>query len=698
MTSRKRYNYEPMANDTVEKRQRKNAEAMAHRDRLQRGHELRAVVHGAPAPRRQRNADFQVDRVVHADNSQRNVKLKVKKTTAVHGLVVDYNVTTDEPIEDIQSAIQDLRVESFHQLKADEARLGSYWLTLSMVVQFVNHLSRETFKSGLNSFRALVTGPSTLPSAIDSCVNTLLANIETFSKNGSGWSVDGVVSCQIQCCAREQQHTTVLSSSGGGGGSYVRLTGIMYDKVRAVANPENYGDNNCLLWCCESEDVKSHPGRLKEVRLAVKKRGGHKYDWTGVNMPPQEDDFIRFERQNNVFVQVFEHDRQRDVLVLVRAARAFGSDRSKHVINLVLVNGHPMLNKTTEDLNSWTSHYVIVRNLHKLLCSSKHAKKFCHFCRRGFTSQALLTKHLAHESCEVGFSITKVITKPNTSLSFNSIDKMAEPGYRAYATRLGAGYNLLVRCSYDQKFQYKHDYVDAASLMRGLEIFVEPMCIVHRLGFIKRHGFNHHKIDRRNMDHKAHKAAKDCYLCTLPFQGAYRPGFGDTAEDKKLNMKKVADHAHERATHNYLGPAHSICNINRRCGFYKRGPSFHWFISVVLPVLDELCGRLIASSRRVSTGLSSVQCIPSPDGGYSSITWGRFRFLSAAGFDVVAGTNIADEFDRFRSTVLEHFQLEPLHFFTTSGLAEKCALRQLPLVTVGGAVQQQAIQCMTDKA
>ena len=192
--------------------------------------------------------------------------------------------------------------------------------------------------------------------------------LATCQRLGSGWRLQSVEMLEI----------FITKFKPLNGKSYKPLPKTIVKK-KAIINMKN-NDNQCFKWAVTR--ALSPVDRDAERITKTLKIQAEKYNWNDIESPTKLKDIHKFEKNNNVNVNVFSFDDETKKVYTLRLSK---SDH-KETINLFLYN----------------EHYGVVKNLSRLvsgqLNKQDHKKYICLRCLNHFKSSESLEKHL--ELCQ----------------------------------------------------------------------------------------------------------------------------------------------------------------------------------------------------------------------------------------------------------------------------------------------------------
>lgn len=187
--------------------------------------------------------------------------------------------------------------------------------------------------------------------------------MEEFIHRGSDWRLDVVFSLELYKVPYKP-----LSAK-----KYIKLPPEI-QHLKGIVNIQN-DDEKCFLW---SVLAALHPMRKnhERVRHYISFENGLNLD--GISFPTSISQIVKFEKQNNISINVFGLEKEFFPLHILELEEA------RTTIDLLYIQ---------QDGNS---HFCLIKNLNRVLGSTKRAKIKHYFCRRclhGFTREELLHDH-----------------------------------------------------------------------------------------------------------------------------------------------------------------------------------------------------------------------------------------------------------------------------------------------------------------
>ena len=138
-------------------------------------------------------------------------------------------------------------------------------------------------------------------------------------------------------------------------------------------------DEKCFVY---SFLASLHPVSDYPERVSHYVEYEHELDMTGISYPVPISQICKFEKQNNILVNVFGYEDKTILPMYVTKIR------------------QPLLHMNLLFLNQGeNTHYCLIRDLNQFLSRTKthhNATHFCHYCLQGFTRKDLLENHIEH--------------------------------------------------------------------------------------------------------------------------------------------------------------------------------------------------------------------------------------------------------------------------------------------------------------
>ena len=388
-------------------------------------------------------------------------------------------------------------------------------------IAFFSSLAEEVFEG------------TDLESLISSMIDRLLEHMINFQKGRSNWRFQKVERVEIQT---DEMRV----------GKYIPLPDFLAVK-KAIINMRNENDEECLKWCIgRSQHLVE---RNAERITSLLRRQCEEFDWNGISFPVGWKDIDRFERNNDISVNVLGLV-GKDIVTL----RKTKEKKERHVILFKLQT-------------SKTSHFALVKNLNRLWfgVDSKHRsqRQVCDGCLNSFASEKSFQQH--QEFC-VHDGVRAVLPPADSTMEFRKIGAATEVPFVIFADFesilkpvsffIGEKTRQIqqhIPCSFCFFPVSRIGIEFSPVLFRGNEgddvgkIFLEKLMkqVKFILTEIRRPLINKNwkRIIWEKGEQEKFLAAEVCWLCEK------------TVEEND----KVADHCH--LTGRFRGAAHNFCNL-----------------------------------------------------------------------------------------------------------------------------------------
>lgn len=417
-------------------------------------------------------------------------------------------------------------------------------------------------------------------------VDKIMESLSSFQKEGSNWVIESIANVAL--------HTVKHKPLSGS--SYIPLPAKIMRK-KAIINMKNE-DNECFKWSVARwmNPVDKNPERItNDLR-----KQSEKLNWEGIVWPMKLKDINKFEKMNNISVNVFGLN---GTEVYPLRPSKFNHETE---IDLLLIH------------DDEKQHYCLIKDMSRLLSAQtskkQHKKFFCKRCLNSFGRQDLLDKH--KELCGQHEEVKVVMPEEGSTVSFRNFHKKIDVPFviyadfeskmkafhsaqpnpnKAYTEKLHQheplSYCYYVKCNFDDRYSKTVEYTamseDEDVSQRFVDDLVDEVKSIYASHPPKAMIFTESESIKFN-------EANECWICGGGF-------------DECKNTTKVRDHCH--FTGKFRGAAHSICNLKARV------PKF---IPVIFHNLSGYDAHLFIKNLGVSQG--KINCIPNNKEKYISFT------------------------------------------------------------------------------
>ena len=231
-------------------------------------------------------------------------------------------------------------------------------------------------------------------------------SFEKWLKEGSGWRIQSVNKFILKIC------------------KYRAMKGSLYIKspkkielTHSVTNVQNQ-DNKCFLW---SVAAKLYPAKKHTERVSHYEPYIDDLKVDGISMPMRLDQIPKFEKLNDLTINVYMTDTNGNNIWPVFISKRRGSDP----INMLLLS------------DGEKSHYTLIRDFDRLLSyDTKHPKMFCPYCLHGYdkryTNEEKMKAHM-DECFKYGGQKIQLPEEGENTIEFKDIHKQHKLPFCIYA-------------------------------------------------------------------------------------------------------------------------------------------------------------------------------------------------------------------------------------------------------------------------
>ena len=417
----------------------------------------------------------------------------------------------------------------------------------------------------------------------------MLENMRNFQKGRSNW--------QFLRVERVEIHLDEMTV-----GKFIPLPDWL-DAKKALTNMKNENDDECFKYCLGrwKNPVEKNPQRI----TSLLKKQCEELIWEGISFPISWRGIDRFERQNDISVNVLGLD-GKEIVTLRKTKKK----KENHVILFKLKNGE-------------NEHFALVNNLNRLWfgqdSKNKNQRQVCDGCLNSFNSKETLEVH--QEFC-VDDGVKAVLPPRKSTVKFKKVQCGTIVPFTIYADfecilektekRIGEKTTQIqhhIPCSFCFLPVSRVGVEFSPVFFRGEreddigKIFLEKLVeqVKWILNEIREPMLR--KNTKRILWEKGEKEAfaktNICWFCR-----------------KKIEYKKVADHCH--LTGRFRGAAHEVCNLKAKV------PEF---TPVFMHNLDGYDSHLFI--KNMGNEFGEITAIPNNEEKYVSfslkIIWGEFE-------------------------------------------------------------------------
>ena len=337
------------------------------------------------------------------------------------------------------------------------------------------------------------------------------------------------------------------------GSSYLPLPDWLSRK-KAIINPKN-SDMECFKWAVivadRWEEIDKHPERISKLR-----KFEEEYDWSDVEYPFAIRSIDKFERKNEISVNVLAVEDKR-IYICRKSTLNY-----KRVVNLMLINGENSF--PSESGKFSRKHYIAFKSLSRLLVkkNTKHesVQYHCTNCLHGFPSEISRDKQESY--CKVNEAVRIEMPTRKSYVRYSKGQYQLKAPFVMYAD-----FESLLTKTFEEgimnvhvplgwcviKSEFAHKEVSTPIKTYKSKDCFEKFC-EHMVSEAKRlHGsFPELPMKPMTKVQKRESArASVFHICLSPF---------------KLHDRKVRDHCHY--TGEYRGASHSSCNLQYKVPSY----------------------------------------------------------------------------------------------------------------------------------
>ncbi|XP_071444738.1 uncharacterized protein [Hetaerina americana] len=446
---------------------------------------------------------------------------------------------------------------------------------------------------------------------------------------GSGWTFTEILGLEL----RINRYTPLRGSS------YFELP----EKIRrthSVINVGNY-DDYCFKYAIWAKNIEQNPQRVAKYLTEQCCSG---YDWNCVEYPVELENIPKFEKKNNISINVFGLDEKNNVFPLKVVDREL--DDHRDLLYLVGEN---------------TTHYCWIKNFNKLVGSQyskhKHGVYVCKRCFSHFSLNEKLNEH--HKDCILNFPSEIILpTDDDKWLQFTNFSNTTRVPFVVYAdfecmlTKVEPldNHSNTKACQKHEVISFCMLLVSSSGNMFEPELYRGPEAVQVFLQKLREtslyvQGIYNNKtpITMTQEDISNFETARTCHIC-----------------GKDLDSVPVRDHDH--VSGKFRGAAHKSCNAN------FQAPNF---LPVFIHNLSNYDAHLIVPYLGYDD--QETKCIPNTEERYISVSKHvnanfSYRFLDSFRFLGAPLSKLVSALPREKFLHTSRFFSENLDLVTRKGV------------------------------
>lgn len=209
---------------------------------------------------------------------------------------------------------------------------------------------------------------------LDATESKISNKLDAFCNQGSGWNVEAITRCTVH----------IGQYSPLAGSSFIETPQFIRDK-QCVVNIVNMKDNKCFAWSVLAHihriNKKQNPNRVSHYKPYLKE-----LNLNDIKFPVKISQIKKFESNNpTIAINVFHFSNLTKEILPIRITQY---RNRRHHINLLML---------TDTKNSAKSHYVVIRDMSRLVAhrNNNRRKSFvCNFCLHPFYKKDSFERHL----------------------------------------------------------------------------------------------------------------------------------------------------------------------------------------------------------------------------------------------------------------------------------------------------------------
>ncbi|CAB4007322.1 Hypothetical predicted protein [Paramuricea clavata] len=327
-----------------------------------------------------------------------------KIETAANGAAVTYSISPAhiDPLEQLTSSRQVVRDILVKELR----KMGGLKYTETMKVRMSKEVGEGKTKKDSVYFKSKTGTVTNFEDVESTAAGNEQLRIEAFQNLGSNWKIMNI----------ESHYLNIAMYKSLKGSSYIRLPEDINNPMSGLINLRN-DDEMCFLWC----HVRHHrPTKNNPTYITKNDRNyGDTLDYEGIEIQVKVGDIGKIEKKNKINITVFGYKGKKQFYPIRVSKEEYGD----HMELLLLGDGEGGL------------HYVLIKDVNRLLCGvtkNKIKKHFCLYCFHNCDSEESLAKH--KETCILVNRMQAVkLPKEGTKISFQNDKNQLPAPFVIYA-------------------------------------------------------------------------------------------------------------------------------------------------------------------------------------------------------------------------------------------------------------------------
>jgi len=484
---------------------------------------------------------------------EKEVKVKMELHGGFSDIGVDYRITPESAGAKVslfnftEAAINNMRQALLTALQ----KHNGIKVQLAIVVEMRKPGLEESMDfagwSNRKSAPPVIMNEGQIDAAINEIINNAIEEIDSMTHMGSGWFIQSI----------EHMDLSIFAYKPFAAGEYIPLPKKLANR-KACINMKNM-DNKCFMWCVLRA---LHPRTKDAEHINSLKEYENELDFTGIKFPVKVTDIEKFQKLNNIGINLFGYSDRVYPMQLCRG-------EFKKVVNLLLIG----------DVEKDTTHYVLIKNFSRILgkVDKGHHKKFiCMNCMQMFGRQDLLDKHQTFGCLKHTESVAVLPKKKKAFVEFNNHkNQLKSPVViyadfeaftkccnqqngkktEAYQTHECAGYGYVAVSEYKE---LRRDYKEYLAQYDGDNVIEKFLKSINEDVIEMKKVLSEVKQMKLTQDDwKMYNNATTCHICDKPFEKLNK---------KKSNKGKIKVRDHDHINGNFRGAAHAGCNLNFKYG------------------------------------------------------------------------------------------------------------------------------------